>query len=56
LQEQLSSLLGDALLSASFLTYAGALDHRSRAHLLDEWADTLTRLVRSITQPLQDAC
>lgn len=46
-QEQLSSLIGDALLAASFLTYCGPLDHRSRAGLLEEWADTLARLVRA---------
>lgn len=43
-QNQLSSLVGDALLSASFLTYAGTFDHRSRGMLVEEWRDTLERL------------
>jgi len=37
-------LVGDALLSAAFLTYAGAFDHRSRGLLAEEWRDTLERL------------
>jgi dynein heavy chain 1, cytosolic len=43
-QNQIGTLIGDALLSASFLTYAGIFDHRSRTQLLDEWVDTLEQL------------
>ena len=43
-QRQLTSLVGDALLSASFLTYAGIFDHRSRSLLLEEWSDSLEKL------------
>jgi len=43
-QRQLSSLVGDALLSAAFLTYAGLFDHRSRRQLLAEWSSALTAL------------
>ncbi len=43
-QRQLASLVGDALLSAAFLTYAGIFDHRSRRLLLEEWAASLDAL------------
>eukprot|EP00624_Nannochloropsis_granulata_P002468 evm.model.NODE_22336_length_4254_cov_36.411144.1 len=43
-QRQISSLVGDALLSAAFLTYAGLFDHRSRGRLLAEWSSALTAL------------
>ena len=37
---QMSTLIGDSLLAASFLTYAGIFDHRLRRHLMDEWSDS----------------
>ncbi len=43
-QRQLASLVGDSLLAAAFLTYAGAFDHRGRRRLLEGWSDALERL------------
>jgi len=43
-QRQLSSLAGDALLSAAFLTYAGIFDYKYRQRLLAEWASILSAL------------
>lgn len=42
--EQMSTLIGDCLLAASFLTYAGIFDHRSRKTLMEEWSVTLRGL------------
>jgi dynein heavy chain 1, cytosolic len=38
---QMSTLIGDSLLAASFLTYAGIFDHVARKKLFMEWADIL---------------
>lgn len=43
-QNQMDSLIGDALLSASFLTYAGIFDHLSRISLWEEWVVTVETL------------
>ena len=43
-QRQLASLVGDSLLAAAFLTYAGAFDHRGRRRLLEAWGDALDLL------------
>jgi dynein heavy chain 1 len=42
--EQMSTLIGDSLLTASFLTYAGIFDSRMRKLLLAEWSDVLSTL------------
>lgn len=39
--EQMSTLIGDSLLAASFLTYAGIFDHVARKRLFSHWADIL---------------
>lgn len=39
--EQMSTLIGDSLLAASFLTYAGIFDHLARQKLYSEWTDIL---------------
>jgi dynein heavy chain 1 len=41
---QMSTLIGDCLVAASFLTYAGIFDHRVRRGLLMEWCETLAIL------------
>ena len=41
---QMSTLIGDCLLSAGFLTYAGIFDHRGRKQLLQEWSQILEDL------------
>lgn len=41
---QMSTLIGDCLLAAAFLTYAGIFDHRARKSLAFEWAETLEAL------------
>lgn len=38
---QIASVVGDGLLSASFLTYGGFFDHRNRGILLNEWKGCL---------------
>ena len=38
---QMSTLIGDSLLAASFLTYAGIFDHVARKKLFVEWTDIL---------------
>jgi dynein heavy chain 1 len=42
--EQMSTLIGDNLLAAGFLTYAGAFDYKVRRSLLLEWTDALDLL------------
>lgn len=42
--EQMSTLIGDNLLAAGFLTYAGAFDYKVRRSLLMEWTDALDLL------------
>jgi len=39
--EQIRSVIGDALLSASFLTYAGFFDHKNRGVLQGAWKNCL---------------
>lgn len=41
---QMSTLIGDSLLAAAFLTYAGIFDHRARRSLMQEWTETLEGL------------
>lgn len=41
---QMSTLIGDCLLAAGFLTYAGIFDHRMRINLAMEWSDILDTL------------
>lgn len=41
---QMSTLIGDALMAAGFLTYAGIFDHRARRLLQVDWADTIEGL------------
>jgi len=43
-QLQMATLVGDGLLAAGFLTYAGIFDHRNRRVLLSEWRDMLDAL------------
>jgi dynein heavy chain 1 len=38
---QMSTLIGDCLIAAAFLTYAGIFDHRVRKNLKNEWSETL---------------
>ena len=40
-EDQIRSVVGDALLSASFLTYAGFFDHKNRGVLLGAWKNCL---------------
>jgi len=42
--QQMTTLIGDALLGAAFLTYAGAFDYRGRKHFSTQWTTTLQRL------------
>jgi dynein heavy chain 1 len=42
--EQTNTLLGDALLGASFVTYSGIFDYRTRQLLWDAWMDALESL------------
>ena len=42
--EQMSTLIGDNLLAAGFLTYAGTFDYKVRRTLLLEWTDALDSL------------
>jgi dynein heavy chain 1 len=39
--QQMSTLIGDCLLSAAFLTYAGIFDHKLRARLMLEWSEAM---------------
>lgn len=39
--KQMSTLIGDSLLAAAFLTYAGIFDHKIRKRLWIEWCDTI---------------
>ena len=41
---QMSTLLGDCLVAAAFLTYGGIFDHKFRRKLLNEWSDSLGSL------------
>lgn len=41
---QMSTLIGDSLLAAAFLSYAGNFDHRLRKQLLADWSDILEAL------------
>jgi len=43
-QIQMGSLVGDGLMAAGFLTYAGIFDHRNRRVLLAEWKEMLDAL------------
>ncbi|CAM9242548.1 unnamed protein product, partial [Chrysoparadoxa australica] len=40
-EAQLATLLGDCLLSAAFVTYAGIFDYRNRTMLLEQWQEVL---------------
>jgi dynein heavy chain 1 len=42
--KQMSTLIGDCLLAASFLTYSGNFDHKIRKSLLIDWCDVLDTL------------
>lgn len=42
--EQMSTLIGDNLLAAGFLTYAGTFDYKIRRSLLMDWTDALESL------------
>eukprot|EP01041_Mallomonas_annulata_P000303 gene303-544_t len=42
--KQMSTLIGDSLLAAAFLTYGGIFDHRMRKNLSSEWTETLESL------------
>lgn len=42
--EQMSTLIGDNLIAAAFLTYGGIFDHKIRRSLMMEWSDTLEAL------------
>lgn len=41
---QMSTLIGDSLLAAAFLTYDGIFDHKARRSLQIEWSETLENL------------
>jgi dynein heavy chain 1, cytosolic len=41
---QMSTLIGDSLLSAAFLTYAGIFDHKIRERLMLDWCEILENL------------
>ena len=41
---QMATLIGDCLLSAAFLTYAGIFDHRARKSLQSTWTESLASL------------
>eukprot|EP01039_Chlorochromonas_danica_P002781 gene2781-3035_t len=41
---QMSSLIGDCLLSAAFLTYAGIFDHKIRRRLMTDWTESMESL------------
>lgn len=38
---QMSTLIGDSLLAAAFLTYSGIFDHKLRRHMMMKWCETL---------------
>ena len=40
----MSTLVGDCLISAAFLTYGGIFDHKFRSKLISDWKDALERL------------
>lgn len=42
--QQMSTLIGDCLLAAAFLTYVGPFDHRYRMKLMMEWSENLEDL------------
>ena len=42
--KQMSTLIGDSLLAAAFLTYGGIFDHRGRRSLMNEWTEMLEGL------------
>ena len=42
--DQMSTLVGDNLLAAAFLTYGGIFDQKVRKRLLSEWSDTLENM------------
>ena len=39
--QQMSTLIGDCLVAAAFLTYAGIFDHKLRARLMLEWSEAI---------------
>lgn len=43
-QEQMSTIVGDCLLSSGFLSYVGVFDQQLRAHLLSDWKSQLDAL------------
>jgi dynein heavy chain 1, cytosolic len=38
---QMSTLIGDSLIAAAFLTYSGIFDHKLRQHMMAKWCDAL---------------
>lgn len=41
---QMSTLIGDCLISSAFMTYAGIFDHKMRKQLIASWTETLSDL------------
>jgi len=39
----MATIIGDCMLSGSFLTYSGFFDHFYRKHLYSEWKESLER-------------
>lgn len=51
-QKMMSSLVGDGLLMAAFLTYSGFFDFKTRSDLMEKWKNTLDNLGLEFHQDL----